>query len=306
MDRIPPGGRNLYGFVPDKAACIIFIVFFSLSTLIHLAQATARRQWFMLVTAVVSGILEVIGWSGRLWSHHDVLNFMPFQIQILCTLVAPTPLLAANFVIFGRIIGQLGSQFSRLNPKRYTIIFCGCDILALCIQGAGGAVAATAKTDVNIQRGSDIMLAGIVFQAFVIIAFTALAIETFHRYRKNAPLNRKRLASEKDTRGELTQNIKYMLYALVFCTACLFVRSIYRVAELADGWEGRIMSTQSYFNWLDGAMIVLALYTFNIAHPGWLLAGINVFGNEVELEQGNGSIETAQAVEIEKGHVSKI
>lgn len=28
---------------------------------------------------------------------------------------------------------------------------------------------------------------------------------------------------------------------------------------------------QALFNWLDGAMITLATYTFNILHPGWLL-----------------------------------
>lgn len=31
--------------------------------------------------------------------------------------MGPTPLLAANFVIFGRIIHRLGTQYSRLSPK---------------------------------------------------------------------------------------------------------------------------------------------------------------------------------------------
>lgn len=87
--------------------------------------------------------------------------------------------------------------------------------------------------------------------------------------------------------------------------------AIYRVIELAGGWNGRVFSTQVYFStfalhflfiWmgmlafglgifliyvyflmrptdirlyftdvLDGAMVILAIYTFNLAHPGLLL-----------------------------------
>lgn len=32
--------------------------------------------------------------------------------------LAPTPLLAANFVIFGRLIRRLGQSYSRLKPRR--------------------------------------------------------------------------------------------------------------------------------------------------------------------------------------------
>ena len=32
--------------------------------------------------------------------------------------VAPTPLVAANFILLGRFIRRLGPQYSRLTPKR--------------------------------------------------------------------------------------------------------------------------------------------------------------------------------------------
>ena len=35
----------------------------------------------------------------------------------MCTIVAPTPLLAVNFVVLGEIITRLGTQYSRLSPK---------------------------------------------------------------------------------------------------------------------------------------------------------------------------------------------
>jgi hypothetical protein len=32
--------------------------------------------------------------------------------------IAPTPLVAANFILLGRIIRRLGPQYSRLTPRR--------------------------------------------------------------------------------------------------------------------------------------------------------------------------------------------
>ncbi|ETW76335.1 hypothetical protein HETIRDRAFT_421824 [Heterobasidion irregulare TC 32-1] len=42
------------------------------------------------------------------------------------TVIGPTPLLAAYFVILGQIIPQMGSQYSRLSSRTYTILFCTC------------------------------------------------------------------------------------------------------------------------------------------------------------------------------------
>ena len=39
------------------------------------------------------------------------------RFRIVATILGPTPLLAANFVIFGVLIHRLGIQYSRLSPK---------------------------------------------------------------------------------------------------------------------------------------------------------------------------------------------
>ena len=46
---------------------------------------------------------------------------------------------------------------------------------------------------------------------------------------------------------------------------------MYRTIELVDGWEGRIIKNELYFNVMDGAMIVASMYCLNIFHPGQLL-----------------------------------
>lgn len=104
---------------------------------LHLIQALNYRLWFLLPTAVLAGLGEIIGWAGRLWSSKNPTLLDPFLIQsvtsivslmnnfideniitrISTTIIAPTPLVAANFVILGQLITRLGPKYSRLSPR---------------------------------------------------------------------------------------------------------------------------------------------------------------------------------------------
>lgn len=48
---------------------------------LHLGQALYCRMWWLLFTAVLCGIGEIIGWSARLSSSIDIVPFNPFLIQ---------------------------------------------------------------------------------------------------------------------------------------------------------------------------------------------------------------------------------
>ncbi|KAF8873935.1 RTA1-like protein [Infundibulicybe gibba] len=265
-----------YGYVPTESIAIIFVALFAVSTLAHLGQLVYFRTWFIIPTVLFCGLLELVGWSARLWSSISPLASTPFTMQITATIIAPTPLVAANFIILGRIIRRLGPSYSRLSPKLYSIIFCGCDITSLVIQAVGGGMASTAAdSGRDPTPGGNVMLAGIIFQLVTITVYVFCAAEFFIRYIKDAPLKRKSSLEVNGgwpgARGPTDKHLRIMSIALVFSTICLFIRSIYRTIELADGWTGRIITTQVYFNVLDGAMVILAIFTLNFAHPGWLL-----------------------------------
>lgn len=63
------------------AAGIVFIVLFSLITLIQLGYLIKSRTWW-LVILLLGGIGEILGWAGRLWSALEVYQLNPFLIQI--------------------------------------------------------------------------------------------------------------------------------------------------------------------------------------------------------------------------------
>ncbi|SJL08744.1 uncharacterized protein ARMOST_12114 [Armillaria ostoyae] len=290
-----------YGYTPTEYVTIIFVALFGASTcgysssrsliarvnrifkVAHTVQSLHYRIWWPFPTIILAGVMEVLGWSGRLWSSFSPTLRTPYMIQIVTTILGPTPLVAGNFIILGGIISLLGPAYSRLSPKYYSWIFVSCDIVSLIVQGAGGGIAASADDHDGATLGGNIMLGGIVFQMVVITCYAILAAEFFARYIKNQPIYSRigssttrqsevTLASnEQYFRGELSPKIKLMMIALSFNTLCLYIRAIYRTIELSDGWNGRIITTEVYFNVLDGAMVVLAIYAINFAHPGWLL-----------------------------------
>ena len=129
------------------------------------------------------------------------------------------------------------------------------------------------------------MLAGIIFQLVCIVIYTALAAEFLWHYVKDRPFRR---AFVYEHRSQTPRRLKIMLLGMGIMTVLLFIRSIYRTAELADGWDGVIINTEWPFgeftscqtsghsltqatDIFDGAMITLAMITLNVIHPGWFL-----------------------------------
>ncbi|KZT64812.1 RTA1-domain-containing protein [Daedalea quercina L-15889] len=261
--------ENPYGYVPTEWICILFLVLFSLSTAIHFFQLVHTRLWWLIPTVCTAGALEILGWVGRLWSSLNADAENPYLMQIVTTIIAPTPLVAANFVILGELIWRLGPSYSRLSPVWYTAVFVSCDIVSLVVQAVGGGIAATAVNQYESPaNGGHIMLAGIAFQMASITVYMLLAAEFVFRFMYDRPA---RDIVHASGRHHFNRNTKLMLLGLTFSSLCIYIRSVYRTVELAEGWDGYIISTQHYFNWLDGGMIALAMFCLNFLHPGYLL-----------------------------------
>lgn len=132
-------------------------------------------------------------------------------------------------------------------PKWYTWIFIGCDLFSLILQGAGGGVAASAESQSTQDVGSNLMLAGIVWQVFTLIVFAALAgdfILRANRARSNLTV----------AASELLRSTKFQLFfgGLVTAYVTILVRCVYRIAELAGGWKNDIMQNEAEFTVLEG------------------------------------------------------
>ncbi|KAH8827547.1 RTA1 like protein-domain-containing protein [Flagelloscypha sp. PMI_526] len=246
--------KNPYGYTPTLAICIVYSLLFLFSFFAHIVQAFKHRMIWLFFTTALCAIMETLGWGSRLWSNLNMENHLPFKLQYIMTVVAPTPLLATNFIVLGRIIPLLGIQYNLR-------IFLTCDIVALISQTLGVVFAVT-KHDPSL--GSNIMIAGIAFQAGCIAIFGLIAIEFFWRWKTAHPVQR---VSQLE-KGVMNRRVKWLSYALALSTGFILIRAIYRLVELIDGFFGTIARTEWYFDVFEALPIIIALVTWNVAHPG--------------------------------------
>ena len=186
-------------------------------------------------------------------------------MQITTLILAPTFFTAGIYIILGRLITVFGPSTSPISSNMYLWIFCTCDIVSLVVQAIGGAMAAEAVASDpprSSSTGTNIMVAGIVFQMFSVTIFAILFVIFLKRVLRN-----KRLGVGK----HIGKKTAWLIYASTFCTVMIYVRSIYRTIELAQGWTGYLITHEGYFLGLDGALMFLAVAVFNVVHPGWCI-----------------------------------
>ncbi|CAK9779551.1 RTA1-domain-containing protein [Cutaneotrichosporon oleaginosum] len=298
---LPPDQRptslteSPYGYVPALPNVIAYLAVFSLLTLTHLGLGIKYKYYSAIVTMVAGGLLEVIGWAGRLWSNQSLLNWNPFIMQICCLILGPVFFSAWDYTILGFCIKVLGPQYSLIGPNWYLIIFIIADIISLVLQAVGGGGAAVqAQRFEDTTSNTRIMLAGILFQLGTTTIFLILAADfmwrvvarkpysdatrrrfafsCFKRKKASAP-GSPNLALEKadDLDPKWIRRSQYLLLGVAWASVMIYIRGIYRSIELAQGWTGHLMTNEVYFVWLDGFMMVLCMAGLAVAHPGFLL-----------------------------------
>lgn len=65
----------------------------------------------------------------------------------------------------------------------------------------------------------------------------------------------------------------HILLALALATLSVFIRCVYRVAELQGGFGGSIANNQTLFMIFEGPMIIIATVALTVFHPGIAFAG---------------------------------
>ncbi|KAM0748533.1 RTA1-like protein [Meredithblackwellia eburnea MCA 4105] len=263
MSSQPQGNDNPYHYTPSLAMAVVFIILYAISTLAHTYQTFKCRYKWMAVM-VVGGIVELMGWAGRIWSREDMNGGglgSGFTMQISLLIIAPTFYSAALYMLLGVVISELGPKHSPISPKIFKILFILADFLSLVLQGIGGGLASVASSDTipdrsGIKRGGNIMLGGIVFQLVVMVVYLAYGLYFVLRSRR-----------EVEAAGS---KMKLLLLGMTIASICIIIRGVYRTAELGQGFDGGLARNQLTFL-LDAVPISIATFVLNIFHPSRLL-----------------------------------
>lgn len=254
---------------PNIAGNAVYMAAFFILFFAQLWFGYRSRTWKFMSTMALGILGEIVGYIGRIMLNQNPFIMNNFLINLIPLTIAPALLTAGIYLCLGRVIVAIGSENSRLKPKMYTYVFIGCDILALVLQAIGGAMAATAKDAKGGKVGVDIMIAGLISQVITMTLFLAIwgdfALRT-RRAKISGSLARTQPPLYESLRAKRSFN--FLQWALFAATILIYIRCIYRVAELWDGFNGELANHESTFMIFEGPMIILAVAALTVFHPG--------------------------------------
>lgn len=294
---------ELYGsttYYPTKAGNGVYLGIFVILLVAQIALGVRARTWGFLSGMIGGLLLEIIGYGGRLWMAQDIFSQDPFLLYLVPITIGPAFITAAIYLCLARIVPVYGHAYSYFKPRTYTILFVLNDFISLLLQAAGGAIASIADGGSGLQdTGINIMIAGLAYQVVSLgIFMAAMAYFAFKVSRANS---RGSAFSTQFARVRSLPKFKFFLIALPIATTLIFVRCVYRVAELHEGFDGALANSEVSFMILEGPMVFIAVTLLTFFHPGlafdgqWREANFSLRGRKVpkgtegvRLESGNG------------------
>ncbi|EGV64641.1 hypothetical protein CANTEDRAFT_120414 [Yamadazyma tenuis ATCC 10573] len=301
---------SFFDFRLNRAANIIYLTLFGLLWLYYTSMfSVSRYQWFN-VSFFCGYTLEFIGFIGRILAFVDATEINYFLLEFFVALtLAPAFIMAGIYFLFAQMVVIHGREYSLLKPLWYSYFFISTDVLSLLVQAGGGASASIAsKRHKNTKPGTDTIICGIVIQTVAMTVFLGFWFEFLNRvffrhsgdvtvdssFKKKSVKNFfKLLFNVKSTRAykqdqldpfynprfQHIRNSKlfgYMPLVITITVVVIYIRCIYRVVELSEGWRGYLITHEVYIMVLDALMVAIAGLVAIPFHPVWTLGRENV------------------------------
>jgi hypothetical protein len=220
------------------------------------------------IPIIVACILEIIGYVFRYESSQvDPYRISYFVIQYFCITVAPVFIAASIYVYLSNLatwaaeVGYPTGLAGRLGRKALLWIFISADTLCTALQVTGAALigSKTSKhkdpTDAN-----RILIIGLGIQTFAFSIFLLLLAHL--------------LFSMSTARATMHGQIRLMAikagFALTFAGVLVFLRTVFRLVESAQGVFGFLSSHEVFFGTLEFAPIAVAVALLAIFTPALL------------------------------------
>lgn len=279
---------------PSLGGGVAFVVVFSIFTIINFVICYTHHQWWFLSTWGIGLALEIVGYAGRIWYHKNDNNGNAYIMELVCITVAPCFLMAGVYYILAQLVLIYGNHFSYLKPMSYSAIFIVCDLISICVQGAGGG---TSNGDsASSENGRYIMIGGLAFQVATITVFMFFWFSFISKIFKS-----KKLYGESqfnplysDLRQRRERYLFFFFFAVTGTVLLIYTRSIFRLIETSKGWDSYLSKKEIYFNILEGLMISLSALLMAVFSPGLVYGkdahlyikknGYHHFEDDVELK----------------------
>ncbi|KAJ1953403.1 hypothetical protein EC988_003015 [Linderina pennispora] len=234
-------------YAPEVSAVVYFAVS---GALVFLTIRSRAQKWLYILAG--TAFAEAIGYIFRTVCVYKT-NMLLYVLMTLFLLLPPNAMALFNYKTQAEIIRLSNVDARRfwLKPKFVTWFFFSSDVFSILMQGAGGGM----MTSYEMRNtGKMIALIGLIVQLFFFASFFFISV---HVMRNPVYTVRQ---SKKDASPEAAK--KKVMWVLLSTTIILYLRSIYRVAEFADGYAGVIYSCEWAFYVFDTILIFFAFLVY--------------------------------------------
>lgn len=284
--------KNLYSEWLVLWPNAVFTAVFGTLLIVHGYLTIVSGYWYFGSSFLIGAGLTFAGYLARCISVGNELDENPFLCQFICLTISPAFIMAGIYYMLGRMLIFHGDRFSLLRPRWFSYIFIACDVFSIVIQAIGGGVAGGAlENKESTQTGTHIMVAGLAFQVFSMSLFYTLLSQFviksyFHNTDQVSFSVRNLFALLFDTkrgqhlRRQLEPNYapsyqevrarSLFFYVVVFLfvgTLFIYIRCIYRLVELSQGWTGFLMTHQAFLMGLDALQVCFTCTLTVFFHP---------------------------------------
>jgi len=242
-------------YVPSLAVGLLGVILFLVAFGFHLFLLLRHRTWYFS-TVVVGLVMEIIGYLFRiLASKKNPYAVSYFVAQYFCIVVAPVFFSAAIYTIISVMINIVGRKYAPIPPKVLLWIFIVCDVVATAVQITGAALVGRAYSDQkDPTTANNILLAGLAFQVFSFAVFILCFVSFTYKARR-----------------ALDRELNIFSIAVLVASLAVYLRTIFRLAETAEGLLEYLSTHEVFFGCLEFLPIVVAVYLLIYWHPGrWL------------------------------------
>lgn len=236
-----------------------------MNLVIHTAQTIQHKSWWF-ITFFIGLVFEIIGYCARaLSAKRDPYNLIYFVLNYFFIVTAPVFLAAGIYTILSVLIRRFGRQHSILAPKAILWFFIVSDVIATITQVAGAALIGKRESDhQDPTTANNILLGGLAYQVFSMGIYVIVSAAFLWRARH-------------DLRHD---GLAGFAWAFAAATGLVYLRTIFRLAETAEGLFGSLQTHEVYFGCLEFAPVALAVLIFGCFHPGRCIKVGNVTDDE--------------------------
>ncbi|TQW00483.1 hypothetical protein V2A60_001562 [Cordyceps javanica] len=263
-----PVKATVLGYYPNLGSGYFFTIMFGLCLVGTVVLGISKRTWTFTAALTCGLILETAGYVGRILLSSNPWNEGAFELQICAIILGPTFICVSIYLTLKHVALALNPSLSRIPAAWYPRIFLPADVSCLIVQAIGGGIAAAAgHTKPKLQKtGNQAIIAGVALQVVVLAIFGALGLDYLVRVARWM-----RTPEAQGTEGHrVWRSRNFVIFLAAICTAymAIFIRCIYRIAEMAGGWGNHIMQDEPSFLVLDSSLVLLGSAILTIFHPG--------------------------------------